>query len=271
MSSSGFDYAFVTKMSNFGRDLAGQFIGEPFNQYRITGVSSGDVVASANQMLDKTVTPNVPMVLHIKVGPIRSHTQIENETIHADTFDFLVSSDRVKTEDILSQITNAYDNNTNYCIASLRPLKKCIAIRVETYAKIYRPQSNRGVATPAGSVNAYSRFAGYTFDSSLPFVLTTGVFAPGLPTVTASSVPIGLQYIGQIKDQKAVHLPMDTLTTWWYIYVPLFPGMERLREGDMFEVQTSPLETPMRYRAHAVFVNSVGTRGVYCLCEKENL
>lgn len=254
---ANFDYTKIQKLTNFGRAFAGKMVGQPFLHYRVTNTSTGDVVASSN-----LVVPNdaVQSALNIKVTPNNSRKVIENEELHAATFELLMSSDIIKTEDILVQNDPVYGGNTMYCVAAFRPLKPVLAVRVEALCKIYRPQSNRGTT-----------FSGPTLESCLPFKLVSGAVQLGAQGTTPAIIPCGVNYIGQIKNQKVAHLPLDTLTTWWYIYVPLLTGMSRIVENDIIECQYDVNEDPVRYRVHAPYIVNAGLRGCFLLCERATL
>lgn len=248
------DYQFTQKMINFGRELGAKFVGQPFRHYRLNNASTV-VIDNSNEVLDPLT--NAPFDLRAKVSGLRSRVQVEGTTMHAEPFELLLSSERVQTEDIVVQNDPLYGGNAAYCIASLRPLKKVVAIRVESTAKIWRPTPNR--------TSGYNEV---TLANHRPLVLTAGEFDWGVAGGTATDVPVGLTYIGQIKDQKVTRMPLDTTTSWWYVYVPLFPGMARLRENDILEMQVHEDEKPVRYRIHAPYVVEVGLRGILVLCER---
>ena len=253
-----FDYKFVQKMSNFGRDMGAKFVGQPFTHYRLTAASTAIPHASS---LHAPIDPktNAPFDLRAKVTPLRTRAQVEGDTLHADTFELLLSSDRVETEDILMQNDPEYGGNAAYCIASIRPLKKVVAVRVEDTCKLFRPDPNSNLA---------SGYKGQNKAGNKPFVLTAGVFAPAAAGTVPTDIPCGITYIGQIKDKKSLNLPADGLTTWWYIYLPYFPGLDRVRENDILEVRVSAEEVPVNYRVHAPFIQKVGVRGVFLLVER---
>lgn len=245
-----FDYEFVQQMSNFGREMAGNFVGQPFSVYRLNATSSQ--VVHADNLVDAD--------LRAKVGALRARTQIENGTMHAETFEFLVSSDRVQTEDVLVQNDPVYGGDSAYAIVSRRPLKKVLGVRVESTCRLYRMQSNRT-----------SGYSGPTNDSNLPWVLRDGKFELGVQTDTPTDVLCGITYVGQIKDWKVTKLPVDTQTGWYYVFVPLFPGLAALRENDIIEHVLEPGLTPVKYRVHAPYVSPAGARGVYLLCERATI
>ena len=245
-----FDYQFVQQMSDFGREMAGNFVGQPFSQYRIG--------AASTKVLDATNLINGDV--RAKVGALRARTQIENGTMHAETFEFLMSSEVVNTEDILVQNDDKYGGDSAYAIVSKRPLKKVLGVRVESTCRLYRMQANRA-----------SGYSGPTAASNLPWQLIAGKFTLGAAGAAATDVPCGISYVGQIKDWKVTKLPVDVQTGWYYIFVPLFPGMDALRENDIVEHIVRDGLTPIKYRVHAVYLSPAGARGVYLLCERATI
>ena len=243
------DYIFTQKLSNFGRKLAGDIVGQPFIVHRLSAQSQGDVIAAPN-----IVNPD----LRAKVTHGRPISQLENEYLHTNLFQFLMSSDDVAIGDILRQNDPAYGGDTDYCVASRRPLKNVMCVRVESACKLYRPQSNKEKG-----------YGGPTKDTWRPFVVVDGVVTIGDPEVdTASIIPCGVQNIGQMKNFKPEKLPMGTITAWWYIYVPPFPGIEKMRENDIIEVTNDAPEARSLYRINTPYFSSVGTAGMFALCER---
>jgi len=247
------DYKFVQDLINFGRGLAGDIVGQPFSAHRLNALSVGDVFAPGNQLDD----------ISAKVTHSTSRVQTENDMLHANMFDFLMSSENVATEDILTQKDDVYGGNTSYFVSSLRPLKRVMCIRAEHNVRLLRTNSNR---TQAGG------YSGNRRSGELPFHLVGGQFviATGTedPEVVATPIPAGLTNIGQIKDRKISMLPMDVTTSWWYLMMPLFPGLDRVRENDVVEVDVHDDEPVVRYRIVTPLIAKVGTRGVFALCQR---
>jgi hypothetical protein len=253
-----FDYEFTQKLVNFGKGLAGDFVGQPFAVYRLGTQSVGDVIADAN-LVNADLRAKVT---HGKKGP-----QVENETLHANVFEFLISSDEVRIADILVQKDEKYGQNGIYAIASFRPLKNVLAIRVESLCRIYRPQSNRERETLSrGEVRA--PYSGRNRATDQPYVIAQGEMLLGTDIDVGSVIPCGIQNVGQIKNFKAERLPMGVITSWWYIYIPAIPGFERLRENDIIEQLGHVDDVPVRYRINTPYASDIGTAGQFALCEK---
>lgn len=252
-----FDYRFTQKMINFGRDLGSKFVGQPLLHYRLNS-SSSEVVVDANKVVDPIT--GLGYALKAKISPMRSRTQVESDSMHASPYEFLMSSDRVLSEDILVQDDSTYGDNATFFVASRRPLKKVICVRVEGVGRLYRQAPQRS-----------SGYNEVTRTNDKPFVLLDGVFTIGTPGGEATALPVGVTYIGQIKDQKVTRLPLDTTTTWYYLCAPLFPGLDRVRENDIIEVEGPEEEPPMRYRVHGPLSNEFGLRGLYLLCERMSI
>lgn len=245
-----FDYEFVQGLANFGRELAGNIVGQPFHVYRLSATSNGDVVTSGNL---------VNSDLRAKVTHGRKVDQMENEYIHTNAFEFLMSSDAVRVGDILEQNDTVYGANAYYAVASRRPLKKVVCIRTESLCTIIRPQSNRA-----------SGYSGSVAGHELPFMLVNGQFTvgTGAPGEKAAVIPCGIQNIGQMKNQKPERLPMDTITSWWFVYVPALPGLDRIRENDIIVFPGNPNEIPVKYRVNTPYSSPVGTAGQFLVVER---
>lgn len=249
MSDSSLDYSFVQDLVNFGKELAADIVGQPFVVYRLNSTSDGDVIANENV---------VNSDLRIKLTHGRPISQIENEYLHTNLFRCLVSSDAVEIGDILAQNDPIYGQNTNYCVASFRPQKETMAVRVESMCRLYRPQSNKEKS-----------YGGRTLETDMPFVVLNGAVSIGDPeTDTASIIPCGVQNIGQMKNFKPEKLPMGVITSWWYIYVPPFSGIERMRENDIIEVLGNAGDPRVRYRINQPYFSAAGTAGQFALCER---
>lgn len=258
MSTGAFDYRFVQGLVDFGRGMAGEFVGQPFEVYRVSSASNDSVLHEDN-LVNEDLRAKVT---HGKRSPV-----VENEIIHANMFEFLCSSEDLSIGDILYQKDDTYGANAHYAVASKRPLKPVTCIRTESLCTIVRAQSNK-----------QSGYSGTTRDSDKPFVLRNGVFVLDEPGVEATVVPCGLAYIGQIKNKKPSNLPMDTLTTWWYIYVPALPGLDRIQENDVIIHQPFPdvldgdnldAQAPGgRYRVTGPYSSGMGTAGQFLLCER---
>ncbi len=246
------DYKFVQKLVNFGRDFAGKFVGQPFVLYRLNDSSNGDVISNENIVNGD---------IRAKVTHRRIVTAMENEYLHVDTFEFLVSSDEVRIGDVFLQNDEEYgDNqNTSYAVASRRPLKPVVAVRVETACQIHRI---------VGETTATTAWRGPKRSTDLPFTIVDGVFVIGEVGDVAAVVPCGVQSIGQMKGLKPPHLPLDNITTWWYVYVPLLPGLTRLRENDVISYSPHPDEDRIRLRINTPYSSPAGTAGHFLLCER---
>jgi hypothetical protein len=253
-----FDYEFTQKLVNFGKGLAGGIVGQPFGVYRLNPTSVGDVVADINL---------VNADLRAKVTHGRKGPQIENETLHTNIFEFLLSSDDVRIADILVQKDDVYGQNGTYAIASFRPLKNVLAVRVDSYCRLYRPQSNRERETVSRG-EARAPYSGRTKSTDQPFVIAQGQLLLGTDIDVGSIIPCGIQNVGQIKNFKPEHLPMGVITSWWYIYIPAIPGFERLRENDIIEQIGHVDDVPVRYRINTPYASDVGTAGQFALCER---
>lgn len=245
---SGIDYKFVQDLVNFGRGLAGEMVGQPFRVYRLNEQSQGDVLAATNIIIPE---------IRAKVTHNRPVTQMENEYMHSNAFNFLLDNASLQVGDLLEQ-TDDLGANSYYAVASMRPLKATMCIRVESICRIERPTAQEG------------RYAGPTRGTNKPFTVIDGVFTLGGSADKASLLPCGLQNIGQLKNQKPEHLPMDTITSWWFIYVPHMPGLfSRLRENDTVTVlRAHPDENDQKFRVHIAYKSDVGTAGNYLVCEK---
>lgn len=248
------DYKFTQNLINFGRQLAGDIVGQPFQVYRLQPASNGNYVQASNLF-------NAD--LRAKITHSADSKQIENEVQHASMFQFLCSFDAVQIGDILVQVDDVFGQNGTYAVASFRPLKQIICARVETYAYLKRPQSNKDKG-----------YGGPSKDTHLPFILLNGKLVVGSDVDSPSVIPCGLNTIGQIKTQKPEHLPMGLLTPWYYIYIPMIPGVEAIRENDIVEVpapagdSVPPASYPTRYRINTPYFSPVGTAGVIALCER---
>lgn len=246
------DYSFTQKYINFGRQLAGNIVGQPFGQYRLNALSAGNVIAQENLITDD---------IRAKVTSTRQRTELENDELHENIFEFMLDSSAVNIFDILVQNDTEFGGDTAYCVCSKRPLKKTLAIRVDRQCKIFRPNTRQ---------SRDPNYSGYTKGDSKPFVLIDGQFTIGdtFDTNVATLIPCGITYIGQIKTSKPDHLPMAAQTNWWYVYIPTYPGLTRLRENDYIEVQYDENENPVRFKIHAPYLSPAGLQGCFALCER---
>ena len=239
------DYKFVEGLINFGRKFAGDIVGQPFNVYRLNAQSNDVVVDPIN-----LIQP-----VNAKVTHLTSKTQVENDILHANTFEFLMSSDGIQTEDLFSQNDDTYGGNAMYFVSSFRPLKKVLCVRVEQLGNVSRRQSN-----------VTSGYSGPTRASDLAFYLQNGAFNVATGTeaipIVPTPIPIGIMNVGQIKNEKPTHLPMDVVNSWWYITMPLYPGLE------IIDVTINATEPVVRYRVVTPYISPVGLRGVFLLCQR---
>jgi hypothetical protein len=245
-----FDYRFVQKLSNFGRGLAGEFVGQPFTVYRLNASSTGDVLVPGNVVLTD---------LGIKVTHQRKMDSIENDVLKANTFEFLVSSDVVKIGDVLVQGDTEYGSDSRYAIISNRPLKPVMAARVEANCYIKRPWA----------AHTGDDYNGSTTASELPYVLNNGAFSIGQTADTPAVIPCGITSIAQLKNMKPERLPLDVTTSWWYIYVPYMTGLQRIRENDVvYHLNGTDDDVPIRYRVHIPLISDAGSAGQFLVCER---
>ncbi len=244
-----FTYSTAQGLINFGRQFAANLIGQPFEQYRLSGASSGDPIAPENLVGS----------INSKITHTRQMKDIENDYLHTNPFEFLIDMSAVELGDILVQNDPAYGGNTQYAIASRRPLKPTLAVRVETLANIYQASSGRS----AGG------YAGASRTNGTPYVLTNGVFAPS--TIgNPSNIPVGIQYIGQMKVQNNDRLPLDDALPHWFCYLPFLPGLDGVRENDIIQVQAVEQNAPMRFRINAMQPQpGWGLSGYFCTAVKE--
>lgn len=212
------DYIFTEGLIDFGRRLASEMVGQPFVVYRLVPSSAGDLIAPA-QLFNAD--------LRAKVKHSRTMLAIENDVLKANTFEFLVASEDVAIGDILVQNDAVYGSNSRYAVTGRRPLKPVTAARCEADCYIKRPSASHGQGTDADEYN------GSTIDSELPFILRRGEYTVGKPADTASVIPCGITSIAQLKNMKPERLPLDVTTSWWYVFVPYLPGLQRIRENDV--------------------------------------
>ncbi len=232
---SGLNYEFVQNMIDFGRTLASDFVGQPFIQYRLNTLSSGNALDAINQIGN----------LNVKVTATTSRAFIENSYFHTNVFDFKVAAASVQLGDLLVQNDQIYGQNAVYAIASFRPLKPVLAVRVNHLAQLYRLKNNYD---PITNPNGYG---GVAIEDELPFVLTNGIYAPAAdPNATPSQIPCGIVSTGQLKglSGQVERLPLDTMRAMWYIYMPELPGLSRLLPGDVVQGPApDPNELPQRF------------------------
>lgn len=244
------DYEFTQKLINFGSKLAGDMVGQPFVVYRLNLASSSSVLSAGNI---------IDVNLRAKITHHRSMDQLENEILKANTFEMMASSDEVRLGDILVQNDLVYGSNSRYAVISRRPLKRPMLARVEadcTLSRMHTAQDETEYNAP-------------TLDNELPYVLENGVFRIGAKTETATVLPCGITTIAQMKGMKPERFPLDTTTSWWYIYVPYLPGLQRLRENDIVTHNPGiPGEPLIRYRVTIPYISNEGSVGQFLLCEK---
>ena len=245
------DYLFVEDLRQFGRGLAAEMLGQPFIVYRLNTTSSELVIAGENQILSD---------FRAKITRTRQTKFVENEYMHVNPFEFLADSSKVQLGDVLMQNDQVYGGNAAYTVASKRPQKPLVCVRTESLAMIWRPDG--------GEASGYSA---PTAAKRLPFVLNNGVFSLGTTADQAhpAVIPVGVQSIGQMKGLKPERLPMDTVTSWWFIYVPNFPGLTRLRDGDIIEqISLDSAEKSRRFRINIEYTSPVGLEGHFLSAER---
>lgn len=244
-----FNYQSAQGLINFGRQFAANLIGQPFEQYRLTANSSGDIIAPENLIGS----------INSKITHTRQMKDIENDYLHTNPFEFLIDMSAVELGDILVQNDPAYGGNTQYAVASRRPLKPTLTVRVETIANIIQASSGRSSGNYAGS----------TRKNGVPYVLTNGVYAPN--TIgDASNIPVGIQYIGQLKVMNNDKLPLDDTLPHWFCYLPYLPGLDGVRENDIIQVPAVEQNAPMRFRINAMQPQpGWGLAGYFCTAVKE--
>lgn len=246
-----FNYQSAQSLINFGRQFAANLVGQPFDQYRLSSISSGDVIAPENLLKGP---------IYSKITHTRQMKDIENDYLHTNPFEFMLDMSAVQLGDILVQNDPTYGGNTQYAVASRRPLKPTLTVRVETIANIYQANSGRGAGGYAGSSRS----------NQVPYILTNGVFAPSTQGGAVSNVPVGIQYIGQLKVQNNDRLPLDDSLPHWFCYLPYLPGLDGVRENDIIQVPAVEQNTPMRFRINAMQPQpGWGLAGYFCTAVKE--
>lgn len=253
---SGLNYEFVQNMIDFGRTLASDFVGQPFIQYRLNTLSSGNALDAINQIGN----------LNVKVSATTSRAFIENSYFHTNVFDFKVATASVELGDLFVQNDQVYGQNATYAVASFRPLKPVLAVRVNHLSQLYRLKSNYD---PTSNPNGYG---GVAIEDELPFVLTNGVYAPASntplndPSIIPSQVPCGIVSTGQLKglSGQVERLPLDTMRAMWYIYMPELPGLSRLLPGDIVQGPApDPNENPQRFAIQNAMQIPAGFAGTF--------
>ncbi len=244
-----FDYVFVQELSNFGQELAANIVGQPFAQYRLNPQSNGDVIIPAN-----IINPDI----RVKISHSRDLKLIENEYLHTNVFQCIVSLEAVSVGDFLVQNDPVYGGDTTYAVGSKRPLKRVMIVRTESTCRLFRTNGNRDK----------SAYRGSTLAGDNPWCLVDGQFVLGQPGDAAAVIPCGVQSIAQIKSLKATRLPMDNTMSYWYVYVPSLPGLAHMRENDIIEQTYSDQEVPVRYRVSVPYASEVGLAGHFLLCER---
>jgi hypothetical protein len=246
----GLDYTFVQELIDFGREMAGEMVGQPFDVYRLNNSSTGDVLDPSNKL-----TPSLPG----KLTHSRTMDTVENDILKANTFELLAPSNVLAIGDVLVQQDVVYGGDSRYAVVSKRPLKPVMVARVEANCYIKRVYADH-------DGDGYN---GSNVDSELPYVLNNGVFSIGAKTDTPAVIPCGVTTIAQLKNMKPERLPLDVTTSWWYIFVPYLPGLQRIRENDVvYHNNATDDDVAIRYRVQIPLVSDAGTAGQFLVCER---
>lgn len=207
------------------RGMAAQFVGQPYDVYRITSASNGNFIANANK-----VFANFPLQLE-KIGgeAIRS---LLTEKITAVVYKLLADLSLIKTGDVFvlndpvyGQGANSVNYNTTQynglAIASHGVLKFSLGGRLDRNVKVYRP-----------AVLPVNNYLISTTDGAQPLQCVNGNFQLANPGDPAHFIPSGFSDGKRSRGPVIPNVPDLMPRATWNLFGPPLPGFT-FRENDI--------------------------------------
>lgn len=248
-------YAGIQRDIDFGRGEAANVLGQPYDVYRITATSNGDVIATANR-----IAQNVRVLRKARrVQP----DAVESPAAMGTLFYQLVADFRnFQVGDVFVQMDAAYGSGhtevagteqfNGFVLASHAPIKQAVGARVTTLVQVKRQSAEPDARQAWNTTN----------DATLPLVLANGSFSLGAATATASLIPAGMLPVFRPQGQRidAPGMPQQPLIAF---YMPPLPGFQLL-EGDRIIAQDGS-----RYVVLNPYGQDVGIVGYQMTLERE--
>lgn len=240
-----------------GRAAVARVLGQNYSVYRLTSASNN------------SITAGTPLYTNFKsvMTSWRSRMDIENSIFELQSFNADCDSRGLQIGDIF--VENGFrSDGSMYAVASIRPLKATVLMRVEqpTLITLYNPAAGRADQQPvSGAVQIKAApgggYGGGTKASEQILTLTAGNYAFST-TGTPATVPCGLQPLNRLHGAPPSKLPTDPRRQLWLVYCPILPGAQ-LVESCYFGMGNGD-----RYDIELYFLAQFGLQGYICIVEK---
>lgn len=249
------DYVGIQKKLDYGRGKEASKLGAPYDAYRVSSASSGNVIQDSNKI----------------VSGVRIYTKVDSgsakETSHqlgimwyqiiADMSPFLVGDVFVLNDPVYgagySSVPFTTKEFNGFALADHSPIKKSLGGRLNINIQILR----LNVATTAQG--QWDK----TLNSAQPVVLKNGLFGIGDVGQTGAWIPAGLMATKTDRDKAFDQVPAQQRKSSWELYLPALNGFD-IREGDRIVDANGA-----RYIVIVPYTQHVGASGSQWTLERE--
>jgi hypothetical protein len=254
------DYTTNQSLVNQARGQASEFLGQPYNVYRITSGSNGDVIQSSNLIFTgypvrklKASGKDMPRV-ETDVNPGLMVFALLADMSNIMTGDIFVLNDNVygpgqTAVEFATQQFNAFGIATTYT-----QLGKGLGGRLDRNIQVFRPNN----------LPDSDGYLDETLNDGLPLQCVSGVFTLGAVGATACQIPSGFMSAPRrLRGAVTPNLSNMPPRVVFSIYVPPLNGYH-FRRGDILCVQG----TQDRYRVLEAFFEDEGFVGTFINAEQ---
>lgn len=244
---------------DLGRGYAAQELGQPFDVYRITGASTGQVIHDANKIATK-----VPVYYKVSKN---TDPAIESERRQGIVFYKLIADlSPFRLGDIFVLNDPAYGAGhtivegsadfLGFSVASHQPVKHNFGGRLTRTINVYRQ-------TEDVSNSGYHQNHAEPGVQGKPVILSGGVFSLGNESDTPCNIPAGIQGLRPYGDRAMHDIGSMQRKSLWSIFLPPIKNF-RFKEGDRIIDSTGA-----RYAVYIPYEEDVGAVGNQLTVERE--
>lgn len=253
-------YDQIQNFIDMGNGFEAQQLGPPYDVYRVTGSSSGNVIQSGNK-----IASAVPVVTSVGYGTkVRQSLDTEHNQgiiwyeIVTDLRNFLVGDIFVLNDPKYGQGSSSVNFSTNqfkgFALSDHEPMKQALGGRLNCNVTIFRPS-----AAPNSS-GQWDK----TKLNAQPVILNSGTFSLGSVGNTPAQIPAGLIALGRsYGDRSFLEVPGEQRKSGWELYVPPLNGFN-VKDGDRIVGPDGA-----RYIVVIPYTQVVGTTGGQWFLERE--
>jgi hypothetical protein len=251
------DFEELDSIVQYGRGVAADIIGEPYDIYRLSDGSDGRTPSSGS-----IINTENKIYSDLRIRMMRSNAAIaeENTNIYDMIFAGMCDAGVLKVGDVACRIHPYRNDYEMFTVADLRPLSYNVFVRTEIQASL----SVSWGSGDSEQLLGYVKYQGAGKQNERAIILRDGYYYIGDPDdadFSPAVVPLGIQPYKRLGPTPEIKQPTTTHRSELFIYVPILNGLY-LEPGYIISDQNGN-----RYQIQNVTSFTVGLQGYQLIAE----